>query len=76
MQLLYSTDVESLWNPLFVNIQTLSVWTITDMSDMESQDSSVSRAEEIKVLANEAFKGLLFWFEVLILQAISMLVCQ
>lgn len=76
MQLLYSTDVESLWNPLFVNIQTLSVWTITDMSDMEFQDSSVSRAEEIKVLANEAFKGLLFWFEVLILQAISMLVCQ
>lgn len=43
---------------------------------MEFQDSSVSRAEEIKVLANEAFKGLLFWFEVLILQAISMLVCQ
>ncbi|KAF2302191.1 hypothetical protein GH714_033694 [Hevea brasiliensis] len=30
------------------------------MPDMESQDSTVSRAEEIKVLANEAFKAYKF----------------
>ena len=27
------------------------------MPNMETQNSNVSRAEEIKVLANEAFKG-------------------
>jgi hypothetical protein len=34
------------------------------MPNMETQNSNVSRAEEIKVLANEAFKGAttLFFF--------------
>lgn len=36
------------------------------MPNMETQNSNVSRAEEIKVLANEAFKGAttLFFFPV------------